>query len=30
LVKAGSLVRGADLKIRFDVTDGSREIAVAY
>src|ERR1700735_999808 len=30
LVKAGSLVRGDDLKIRFDVTDGSREIAVAY
>ena len=30
LVKAGSLVRGDDLKIRFDVTDGNREIAVAY
>ncbi len=30
LVKAGSLVRGDDLKIRFDVTDGNREITVAY
>jgi cytochrome c-type biogenesis protein CcmE len=30
LVKAGSLVRGADLTVRFEVTDGSREIAVAY
>jgi cytochrome c-type biogenesis protein CcmE len=30
LVKVGSVVRGNDLKIRFDVTDGSREIAVAY
>ena len=30
LVKAGSLVRGDDLKIRFDVTDGNRDIAVAY
>jgi cytochrome c-type biogenesis protein CcmE len=30
LVKAGSLVRGDDLKIRFDVTDGNREMAVAY
>ena len=30
LVKAGSLARGDDLKIRFDVTDGNREIAVAY
>jgi cytochrome c-type biogenesis protein CcmE len=30
LVKAGSVVRGDDLKIRFDVTDGNRDIAVAY
>jgi cytochrome c-type biogenesis protein CcmE len=30
LVKAGSVVRGASLKIRFAVTDGSREIPVAY
>jgi len=30
LVKSGSLVRGDNLKIRFDVTDGSRDIAVAY
>jgi len=30
LVKSGSLVRGDDLKIRFDVSDGSRDIAVAY
>jgi cytochrome c-type biogenesis protein CcmE len=30
LVKAGSLVRGDDLKIRFAVTDGSREMTVAY
>lgn len=30
LVKTGSLVRGDNLKIRFDVTDGSRDIAVAY
>jgi cytochrome c-type biogenesis protein CcmE len=30
LVKAGSLVRGDDLKIRFDVTAGNRDIAVAY
>ena len=30
LVKAGSIVRGDNLKIRFDVTDGAREIAVAY
>jgi cytochrome c-type biogenesis protein CcmE len=30
LVKSGSLARGDHLKIRFDVTDGSREIAVAY
>lgn len=30
LVKTGSLVRGDNLKIRFDVTDGNREIPVAY
>jgi cytochrome c-type biogenesis protein CcmE len=30
LVKAGSLVRGDSLKIRFDVTDGGREVSVAY
>jgi cytochrome c-type biogenesis protein CcmE len=30
LVKTGSLVRGDNLKIHFDVTDGSREIMVAY
>ncbi len=30
LVKTGSLVRSDDLKVRFDVTDGSREIPVAY
>ncbi len=30
LVKAGSVVRGDDLKIRFDVTDGNHEIVVAY
>jgi cytochrome c-type biogenesis protein CcmE len=30
LVKAGSVVRGDDLKIRFDVTDGNRDIVVAY
>jgi cytochrome c-type biogenesis protein CcmE len=30
LVKVGSLVRGDDLKIRFAVTDGSREMTVAY
>ena len=30
LVKAGSLVRGDNLKIRFEVTDGSRELPVAY
>jgi cytochrome c-type biogenesis protein CcmE len=30
LVKAGSLTRGDNMKIRFDVTDGSREITVAY
>lgn len=30
LVKDGSLVRGNDLKVRFDVTDGNRELPVAY
>jgi cytochrome c-type biogenesis protein CcmE len=30
LVKTGSVVHSEDLKIRFDVTDGSHEIAVAY
>jgi cytochrome c-type biogenesis protein CcmE len=30
LVKTGSLVRSDDLKVRFALTDGSREIAVAY
>jgi cytochrome c-type biogenesis protein CcmE len=30
LVKAGSVVRSDDLKIRFDVTDGNRDIVVAY
>ena len=30
LVKTGSLVHSNDLKIRFDVTDGNREIAVVY
>jgi len=30
LVKAGSLVRSDNLKIRFDVTDGSRDVPVAY
>jgi cytochrome c-type biogenesis protein CcmE len=30
LVKSGSLVRGDNMSIRFAVTDGSREIAVAY
>ncbi len=30
LVKSGSLVRGDNLKIRFEVTDGNRDIAVAY
>lgn len=30
LVKAGSLVRGDNLKVRFEVTDGNRDIAVAY
>src|SRR5271156_2038027 len=30
LVKDGSLVRGANLNIRFEVTDGKTEIPVAY
>jgi cytochrome c-type biogenesis protein CcmE len=30
LVKTGSLVRSDNLKIRFEVTDGSRELPVAY
>ena len=30
LVKAGSLVRGDNLKVRFEVTDGDHEIPVAY
>jgi len=30
MVKSGSLERGNDLKVRFEVTDGSHEIAVAY
>ncbi len=30
LVKTGSLVRTDNLKIRFDVTDGGREIPVVY
>jgi cytochrome c-type biogenesis protein CcmE len=30
LVKTGSLQRGNDLRVRFDVTDGSREIPVTY
>jgi cytochrome c-type biogenesis protein CcmE len=30
LVKTGSLVRGADLRVRFEVTDGKREIPVTY
>jgi len=30
LVKAGSVVRSDNLKIRFEVTDGSRDIPVAY
>jgi cytochrome c-type biogenesis protein CcmE len=30
LVKAGSLVRGDDLQVRFALTDGGREVAVAY
>src|ERR1700722_1590885 len=30
LVKPGSVARSDDLKIRFDVTDGNRDIVVAY
>jgi len=30
LVKDGSVVRGNDLAVRFDVTDGENTIAVAY
>jgi cytochrome c-type biogenesis protein CcmE len=30
LVKTGSLVRGSDLRVRFEVTDGRREIPVTY
>lgn len=30
LVKPGSLVRGEQLAVRFEVTDGNREILVAY
>lgn len=30
LVKSGSIVRGDHLKVHFDVTDGSREVPVAY
>ncbi len=30
LVKDGSLVRGNDLKVRFAVTDGNRELPVTY
>jgi cytochrome c-type biogenesis protein CcmE len=30
LVKPGSLARGANLAVRFAVTDGNKEIAVAY
>jgi cytochrome c-type biogenesis protein CcmE len=30
LVKEGSVVRGNDLAVRFDVTDGENSIAVAY
>src|SRR5271155_4223172 len=30
LVKTGSLVRTDNLRIRFEVTDGSREVPVAY
>jgi len=30
LVKLGSLVRGADLRIRFEVTDGKTDIPVRY
>ena len=30
LVKTGTLVRGDHMQVRFDVTDGNREVAVAY
>jgi cytochrome c-type biogenesis protein CcmE len=30
LVKAGSVVHGDNLQVRFDVTDGNRDIVVAY
>ncbi len=30
LVRTGSVVRGDDLKVRFAVTDGNRELPVAY
>jgi cytochrome c-type biogenesis protein CcmE len=30
LVKTGTLVRGDHMQVRFDVTDGSREVRVAY
>jgi cytochrome c-type biogenesis protein CcmE len=30
LVKSGSLVRSDNLRVRFDVTDGSHDMAVAY
>jgi len=30
LVKAGSLVRGDNLQVHFDVTDGNRDMRVAY
>lgn len=30
LVKTGSLKRGEDLRVRFDVTDGKHDIAVRY
>jgi cytochrome c-type biogenesis protein CcmE len=30
LVKEGSVVRGDNLKVRFDVTDGNRDVQVAY
>lgn len=30
LVKSGSLMRDDNLKVRFDVTDGNHEMAVAY
>jgi cytochrome c-type biogenesis protein CcmE len=30
MVRTGSLVRGDNLKVRFDVTDGNRQMPVAY